>query len=122
MHTSALTLCFALGVAIPSGAPKPRTIYIAWSAKDVLKKQDWSGRASISKGRIVRVEKDSGSADSVKPDQSWVIVYGRSLVKNPAVRPRSKGLFLTVEGPPEAVAAVADSHTGRFLRDVVAGP
>jgi excinuclease ABC subunit A len=31
-----------------------------------------------------------------------------------------RGGRLLVEGPPEQVAACADSHTGRFLRDALA--
>ncbi|NOZ19603.1 MAG: hypothetical protein GXP25_00780, partial [Planctomycetes bacterium] len=97
------------------------TIYIALSAKERLKQQDWSGSAEISEGRILKVEKDSGSADTIKPDMSWNLVYGRAIpLGTTAKKPtREKGLVITV-APPDAVLTLK-TKGGTFsfaLKDV----
>jgi len=108
--TLAILLC---GSVAAESKPAQKTFYIALSVKETMKTQDWSGRAEISKGRIVRVEKDSGPADKIHPNMSWTLVYGRSLVKNPDVQPRKKGLIITVEAPDDAVVTVK-TKAGEF--------
>ncbi|MFQ6098014.1 MAG: DUF3604 domain-containing protein, partial [Armatimonadota bacterium] len=87
--------------------------HIQWSVKETRRMRDWSGKASISQGKIVEVVKDSGPADTVNEDGSWVIVHGRALADNPDARPRRKGLWLTVNAPPDAVVRVS-TKSGEF--------
>ncbi len=82
------------------------TVYVQWSTKYPNKLQDWSGRAEISQGRIVKVKNDSGAMDKVRPDGSWTIVYGRSFAHNPKARVGKKGLWITVAAPRSAMVIV----------------
>lgn len=102
----ALALPTAAGAALAQGEQTARTFHIAWSVKEPMKKQDWSGSARISSGRITEVVKDSGNADTVRPDMTWTIVYGRSITSDPNTRPRAKGLWITVEAADDAVLTV----------------
>lgn len=79
-----------------------KTFRIDLSARETVKIQDWSGKAQITKGRIVKVEKTSGASDTIHTDMSWTIIYGRSLKSQPKELPRAKALLLTVEAPGEA--------------------
>lgn len=109
----ALTVVAAsAGPATPGGRTR-RVFQIDLSTREVLRTQDWSGRASISKGRIASIEKTSGSADTVHADMSWTIVYGRSLKGRPKERPREKALIVTVDSPADAVLSV-DTKAGPF--------
>ncbi len=84
MRLRTLILFFCLSSAV--AAAETHTFYIGLSAKERLKRQDWSGRAEISNGRIVSVQKDSGPMDKVHPDMSWTIIYGRGLRNSPPAR------------------------------------
>ncbi len=85
-----------------------RSIYIQWSVKEKSKRADWSGRATISAGKITGVEKDSGAADTLRDDGSWEIIYGRGLDGTARKLPPTarKGVLLTVEAADEAVVSV----------------
>jgi len=104
MRLRTLILFFCLSSAV--AAAETHTFYIGLNAKERLKRQDWSGRAEISNGRIVSVQKDSGPMDKVHPDMSWTIIYGRGLRPGAKQPTRPKGIFITVEGPPDAVVTV----------------
>ncbi len=84
-----------------------RTFRIDLSTRETMKTQDWSGKATVSKGRIVKVVKTSGASDTIHPDKSWTIVYGRSLQGQPKVQPRAKALIVTVESSHDAVLTLA---------------
>ncbi|HID75585.1 MAG TPA: hypothetical protein EYP56_06260 [Planctomycetaceae bacterium] len=99
--------------AAEAGRDVTRTFQIDLSTRETMKMQDWSGRARIDKGRIVRVEKTSGTVDQIHPDMSWTIVYGRSLRAQPRRRPRPKALLITVQAPPDATVTV-DTAAGTF--------
>jgi len=117
-----LGLCVSLAclvLLVPPAAlgdndqPVQRTFQIDLSVRETMKTQDWSGRATISKGRIVAVEKTSGPVDSIHPDGSWTIVYGRSLKGRPKQQPAAKALAITVEAPPDAVLSL-ETQGGDF--------
>ncbi len=97
-----------------------KTFRIDVSARETMKTQDWSGKAEITKGRIVKVEKTSGSSDTIHPDMSWTVVYGRGLKSQPKKLPAAKALLIiTVNFP--AVAA-GRPHRSVTLRTVCPTP
>ena len=102
--------CLAILVGITASAaeeaaPK-HTFRIDLSSLHTMKPQDWSGGAEISRGRIVQVEKTSGSGDTIHPDKSWTLLYGRSLLSNPKQQPIAKALLISVAAPDDAVLTV----------------
>lgn len=102
----ACIILFAAAMAIGRADPDEvmqRTFRIEISTRDVMKEQDWSGQAAISKGRITRVGKTSGASDTIHEDMTWTMVYGRSLKGQPDKRPNEKALVVTVEAPEDAM-------------------
>lgn len=103
---SCLCLLLAAGACLFAGDYPEKTIYVDLSVRDKLKRRDWSGRAEISEGEILRVEKTSGAMDSLRKDGSWVVVYGRGLKPGATKPTRSKAIVLTVSAPDDAVVSV----------------
>lgn len=103
MKQLALGLVLAISCAAAGGE---RTIYIRWSANTPQKMQDWSGSAEVDNGKIRKALNDSGKSDSVNPDQSWTIIYGRVLKTAPKANASPKGLWLTVDAPGSATVTV----------------
>jgi len=118
MTRKILITVLLVGWFIPSAMGDPaknvkRTFRIDLSALHTLKMQDWSGRAKISKGRITKVDKTSGMMDTVHPDMSWTIVYGRSIKTAPKKQPAPKALLISVAAPESAVVTVT-TKAGEF--------
>jgi hypothetical protein len=90
-----------------------RTFQIDLSVREPMKPQDWSGKVAIENGRIVKVEKTSGSSDSINADMSWEIVYGRSLRSDPKTLPRAKALLISVEAPADGTLSI-ETRGGDF--------
>ena len=89
-------------------AQQRRHVYalVEFSVKNNRVRRDWSGRVRISEGRIVEIKKwHRGPADTVRPDGSWNIVFGRRVKENEtASRPLPrKGIVLAVSAPDTAV-------------------
>jgi len=113
-----LILLSVLGVGAAYG--EKRTFYIKWSAAKPMETANWSGHAEVEPGTVVRVQKDSGASDKVNVDLSWMIVYGRSLKARPTVKPREKGLWLTVDCTADAtITVVTKSGTFSFMASEV---
>ncbi|MBM4082594.1 MAG: hypothetical protein FJ278_23010, partial [Planctomycetes bacterium] len=52
------------------------TFRVLLSAKEKQKMQDWSGRAEVTGGKVLRVAKDyDGKNDLIHDDLSWTVVY-----------------------------------------------
>ncbi|MBM3890062.1 MAG: hypothetical protein FJ388_13175, partial [Verrucomicrobia bacterium] len=110
-----IALLCLIGNLLADSDDNGRAFYIQWSIKETQKRADWSGRAEVSVGKIVNVEKDSGPADSVREDGSWEIIYGRGLDGTPAKKPGTprKGVLLTIQAADDAVVTVR-TQSGEF--------
>ena len=121
MHRIAFLACFpAILIAVTSASAAEnrsikRTYRIDLSTRHTMKTQDWSGSASISRGEITAVEKTSGASDTIHPDKSWTIVYGRSLANNPKQQPIAKSLLISVAAPDDAMLTAEDQGRRVFL-------
>jgi len=102
---AATVLCLLI-CASCSLADNPVTIYIKWSTKHTHRRQDWSGHAETSQGRVIKAKNDSGSMDKIAPDQSSTIIYNRGNITDPKKRINPKGLWLTVDADKDAVVTV----------------
>ncbi|MBM4048967.1 MAG: hypothetical protein FJ279_28025, partial [Planctomycetes bacterium] len=101
------------------------TFRVLLSAKEKQKMQDWSGRAEVTGGKVLRVAKDyDGKNDLIHDDLSWTVVYGRMLAADPKAQAPQKALLVTVSAEQEATVRIK-TKAGDFefrLAEALKGP
>lgn len=105
LHALVFLLC---ACHIRSDDTDSKVFCVEFSVREKTKRQDWSGRAGVSTGKITRIELESDSTDRLKPDGSWELISHR----NSADAAR-KGIVLTVHAPTDASITI-HTRSGDF--------